>query len=579
MTERYGGRPSLKWKLIGILLACWLLPVFIIVAVLGGYAGHNLARQRTEFITSAARNAAELVNSRMESAVVSSRNASYYGAVENAYHACRDGEDIVALYNAVNAFLMRQYKYDDKFLSATVFFHENPDQLSYVRNNRFGSQAGRYSEVHEAVQKLSENLGTKMGFISQGNRLYMVRNLIDGQRLFEPFGVLVLELNPNSMFESLSNIPWCTDASIQLNDAEIILRGESSGLADLPEGEGLLERGDRFYIRGGEKRSDYRFSYSIALDGGPLLEESTRLRYLLVLVITLAVPLLAAAIRFTYVNITRPVDKLVAATRHIKGGSLGYQAEPEASNREFRDLTDAFNSMSTRLKEQFERIYSEELALRDARIMALQSQLNPHFLNNTLEIINWEARLAENRKVSRMIEALSTLLDAAMDREGKPEVRLAEEMIYVDAYLYIITERLGKRLTVEKEIPQELLERMVPRLILQPIIENAVEHGANARQRHIVIRAFREPEAMVLEIWNDGSLSQEDREQIALLLSDRFDTRGERSGNLGIHNVHQRLGILYGAGSGLSISDDGQGHVVSRIVIRDRAAVISSRPL
>ena len=108
--------------------------------------------------------------------------------------------------------------------------------------------------------------------------------------------------------------------------------------------------------------------------------------------------------------------------------------------------------MSGQLQSQFEHIYREELALRDARIMALQSQINPHFLNNTLEIINWEARMAGDVKVCGMLEALSTILTAAMDRDKRATVHLSQELMYVDAYLYIIKERLGKRLTVHKQI-------------------------------------------------------------------------------------------------------------------------------
>ena len=77
--------------------------------------------------------------------------------------------------------------------------------------------------------------------------------------------------------------------------------------------------------------------------------------------------------------------------------------------------------------------------------MALQSQINPHFLNNTLEIINWEARLSDNRKVSAMIEALSTMLEATLNRKKRHMVALSEELSYVDAYLYIISQRLGER--------------------------------------------------------------------------------------------------------------------------------------
>ena len=93
--------------------------------------------------------------------------------------------------------------------------------------------------------------------------------------------------------------------------------------------------------------------------------------------------------------------------------------------------------MSARLQYQIDKIYTEELALKDARIMALQAQINPHFLNNALEIINWEARINENYKVSRMIENLSVMLEATMDRRHRRFITLEEEMSYVEAYLFI----------------------------------------------------------------------------------------------------------------------------------------------
>ena len=95
----------------------------------------------------------------------------------------------------------------------------------------------------------------------------------------------------------------------------------------------------------------------------------------------------------------------------------------------------------------------------------LKAQINPHFLNNTLEIINWEARLADNEQVCSMIEALSTMLDAAVGRDGRSQAPLSEELKYVDAYLYITKERLGERLTVSREIEKSMLGCQIPRLM------------------------------------------------------------------------------------------------------------------
>ena len=141
------------------------------------------------------------------------------------------------------------------------------------------------------------------------------------------------------------------------------------------------------------------------------------------------VPLLLILLRVFNRNVTKPIADMMEGADQIETGNLGYQIKEEPENLEFKYLMESFNQMSERLKYQFDHIYEEEIALRDARIMALQSHINPHFMNNTLEIINWEARLGGNEKVSRMIEALATLMDAAMDRKKRTFVPLSEEMM------------------------------------------------------------------------------------------------------------------------------------------------------
>ena len=224
------------------------------------------------------------------------------------------------------------------------------------------------------------------------------------------------------------------------------------------------------------------------------------------------------------------------------------------------DTAIGFVQNQGRLKYQFDHIYEEELALKDARIMALQSHINPHFMNNTLEIINWEARLAGNDKVSEMISSLGILLDAALDRKKQPEVPLKEELTYVKAYLFIMKERFGKRLEVTLEIPEELYQEKVPRLILQPVIENAIAHGVQVQGTGKVrITGKKEQDFLILAVHNDGTMTEEDEARIERLLKPDYNTSRESSGNLGIANVNQRLRILYGEESGLSIFEKNDG--------------------
>ena len=175
------------------------------------------------------------------------------------------------------------------------------------------------------------------------------------------------------------------------------------------------------------------------------------------------------------------LDGAIANSRRISYDKTVQQKYEQYQRGELSYTAIGFVQNQGRLKYQFDHIYEEELDLKDARIMALQSHINPHFMNNTLEIINWEARLAGNDKVSEMISSLGTLLDAALDRKKQPEVPLKEELTYVKAYLFIMKERFGKRLEVTLEIPEELYQEKVPRLIPQPVIENAIAHGVQVQ--------------------------------------------------------------------------------------------------
>lgn len=292
--------------------------------------------------------------------------------------------------------------------------------------------------------------------------------------------------------------------------------------AGLDTSVGFLQRDGEVYLVRNLMDSDYQpIGVLIAGFGAyPWLLGAMGVSLLLLLMFTF---------RFFRREISRPIDALMAGASDIREGGLGRQIDCQTGSRKFEHLTDSFNRMSAQLQTQFNRLYQEELARRDAQIKALQAHINPHFLNNTLESINWQARMNGDAKASKMIEALSTVLDAALDRKGMPEVRLSEEMTYVNAYLYIVSQRFGERLTVDIDLPAELMGCKVPRLILQPVIENAVEHGVGSGgQGRIALRGYRRGAFLILEIENDGGLTPADAGHIARLLSPTTTWPGNR---------------------------------------------------
>ena len=252
---------------------------------------------------------------------------------------------------------------------------------------------------------------------------------------------------------------------------------------------------------------------------------------------------------------------MTRASRYVQSGERGYQITKDSPNQEFAKLIGDFNVMSSELRKQFDRLYLEQQATQKAQIKALQSQINPHFLNNTLEVINWEARIAGNDHVSEMIEALSTMLTAALDRKGRTQIPLEEELGYVDAYLRIIRWRVGEKFKIYKDIDEDVLSLAVPRLILQPIAENAVEHDITPRRGGSMwLRAFREEGYLVVEVEHDGSLTEEDQQNINKFLAP--DVQGT---HVGIQNVSQRLKLIYGVSGLLTIEGTDHDTIVAKL--------------
>lgn len=558
-----------------MMLAAWLVPVILVLAVMSWYITDSLSVRTTRSLSDQFEVSVRMCVDRLDSAVEASRLATYSPDISDAWRLYRTGGSYADLYWDTRAFLNRQYRYDSRFRFTVLWFSDDPDRrgLSTIteRTGEGYAQVNRYWQSdHETVKEFADTLDTAVGFLLLGEQLYLVRNLKSSA--YESIGTLVISLDSDYYFNDLAAYPWCSNLTVTFNgDTAVPVKGEAivpqefrlnSVTPDILWGG----TGSAFYQSLSGK--GYRFSALAQVDGRALLSQFSGYWWLLFSMLVLVLPLLGLVFRFFRRHISQPMAAMMAGAKEIEEGKLGYQMDYRADSREFQYLTDSFNHMSGQLRHQFDKLYQEELALRDARIKALQAHINPHFLNNTLEIINWEARMNGNAKVSKMIEDLSTVLDAAIDRNKRPEVRLGEEMTYVNAYLHIIMERFGKRLTVTVDIPEALMDCMVPRLILQPVIENAVEHGIGPGGcGNITLRGRRDGSLLLLDIENDGGLSAEDEERIARLLSPEYESVRESDRNVGIANVNQRLRILYGPPCGLAITKVGVNRVLARIMI------------
>ena len=546
---------SLKLGLTTMIVICWLVPIVIVIALAGVLFENNNRTRLQQELDSNARYALDQVHLQLADAVSDSKTMSYDGIVRSAYRSYQQDGNAAILYRSINDYLSQNFSRSTRYQAVFISFW---DQEIGADSYLLSSGTTGYNLLQtcqEAAPHILERMrdvDTDIRFLLMDGHLYMARNLLDSH--FEPYASVVMVLEPSTLFQPLYTIPRIH--SIRMEIDGIHFSYNSGGSLSTEE---KVQEDIRYQI----EVDGHTVSFSADLDAYDMWGENPWLSRAALAVSLMVLPLLVVIIILFRYHVSRPMEILARANKLVQTGQRGYEITQKAPNAEFAKLFAHFNSMSAELQSQFERSYQEQQATQRAQIKALQSQINPHFLNNTLEIINWEARMAENDRVSAMIEALSTMLSASLDRDGRAQIPLREELGYVDAYLYIIRERLGETFQVYQQIDHTLMDQMIPRLILQPIVENAVEHDITARRGgQLWVRVLRNEAQMILQVEHDGTMTESDREKIRLLLSDSYTD----SGRVGLRNVHQRLKLIYGTESSLCITQTDHGTVMAQIV-------------
>lgn len=550
---------SLKNGVIAIIVICWLVPIAIVVTVASTMLEQSYRQNMLREIDDTAKNAMSQVQMRLQSAINGSKSVSYDGVIRNAYRKYQLDGTSVQLFRTTKEYLTQTFSRDEKYGAVFVSFWNPSIAQPYVPIGDTTSYQITQVLTEHSGQILSamKDVDTDILFLYLDGELYMARNLLDSS--FTPYATVVMLLDGQQIFGALSALGSVGSVQITLDDCCIQIDRQKN----ITEPQ-AAEDGKKVEFT--TDVDGHTLTVAAPVEDFDPLTDNPWFGWWIVLICLMVLPLLAVIIFLFSRYVTKPIQTLADAHKRLQSGQRGYQIEREAPNVEFETLYVNFNAMSAELKSQFERSYLEQQATQRAQIKALQSQINPHFLNNTLEIINWEARLADNERVSAMIEALSTMLDGALDRDGRSQIPLKQELVYVDAYLYITQERLGDGFHVHKDIDEAILDQPVPRLILQPIVENAVEHDiADRRGGHLWVRCYQQEGSIYLEVEHDGIMTDADQKNIQKLLSEE-SPEGSR---VGLRNVHQRLRLIYGSRAALLITQTRADTILAQIRISE----------
>lgn len=255
---------------------------------------------------------------------------------------------------------------------------------------------------------------------------------------------------------------------------------------------------------------------------------------------------------------TEPVNKLRNVMRFVAEGDLSVRA-PESGPLEIQILGQAFNQMLHEVDRLTKRLVAEENEKRTAVIQALQAQIAPHFLFNTLAAM---AGMAIKRPPAEVAEALISLKRLLYLSIGKPGdfVTLADEFEHIRHYIYLMNIRYPGRFRLQLELPENLRKCRIIRLVLQPIVENSVHHGLKLQSGNIWVSAFCENDDCIIQITDNGQGMSP--EKLNAVFNTVWKRDPSRSG-VGIRNVDERLKLSFGPGYGLTLTSiEGEGTTV-----------------
>lgn len=256
-------------------------------------------------------------------------------------------------------------------------------------------------------------------------------------------------------------------------------------------------------------------------------------------------------------GITRPIEKTSNAMKKFAKGDFSVRL-PEGRADEIGAMNLVFNQTIEKVEKLLKQIVEMEMVNKDIEFQALQAQINPHFLYNVLDTINWMARKKGEENICRMVTAISNLMRASISNK-RSMVRVKEELKYIEDYLFIQETRYGDKFTSYIEVDEELNELEIPKMVIQTLVENAVVHGVeNATwDCFLYISGEIQDDMAVFKVKDDGVGISAEKLEALLKMEEEPEHKAERTHtNLGIYAVQKRLEYVYHGKAKMTITSE-----------------------
>lgn len=458
----------------------------------------------------------------------------------NSVHVLSSGngsEDMAFHYSVYNTFFNNEEKFEELVEYGTLD-KENKNLMLIPPHT-----TAYYYGNQERVFTVARNYFDLRGPVGKTPYVATIFLDVDIKRIDKIFGSV--EFTGNEQIYVVDEDGKC----FYSNNDDVIGSNLAQNLQDIQKDE------DWFVVSADGKK--YGLSVYICMDAGVAFSDIRKMQRLMYGCILLSILLLFAGSFYFSDRLTKPMQRLVNQMKKVGKGNFDIEI-PVQSSDEIGALAESFNEMSRELKKYIDQSYLAQIRQNEAELTALKSQIYPHFLYNTLEIIRMTALEDEEKsKVPEMIEALSQQIHYIIG-PMQDLVPLEQEITIVRKYVYLLNCRIkGKVKLMVNAQGASMIQ--VPKLILQPLVENAYVHGIKPKQGSgsIMIEAHRKGDTLEISVMDNGvGMNQDGIDKILRLLEG--DAPGIKNQynwqSIGLKNVHDRIRYLYGEEYGIQIT-------------------------
>ena len=391
---------------------------------------------------------------------------------------------------------------------------------------------------------------------------------------FERIGKLLIRVNLDKIVNGLPLTQGAVGGNIVISNSSQVFYSQK-GTQDLADYDFISKKGQGYGI---EKINGERYfinhiatnfedwTYWNIIPFNAMFSKITAVKYSMILLFTLLFILLIS-IGFGFLKrITNPIEELASTMQEVqKGNFLAVQSlkVEEMPEDEVGTLYRNFKTMVQRIDELIKENFSKQLLVKETEFKALQAQINPHFLYNTLESVNWLAKTNNQQQISSMVEALGHLMRNSINF-NEDIITVEKELEIVQSYLTIQNYRFGDRLDFQMNIPASVMNCRIPKLTLQPLLENSFQHAVepSLEVSTIKIMAVKTEEFLYIRVEDNGPGIDPN----TLLYIKKGIIKPKGTG-IGLNNIDQRIKLGFGEQYGLKIENlDGKGTAVTVIL-------------